>query len=396
LKNPLDHGALRADRRGFLLGSLAGLSVLARSTFGAGLRPAPARTLVLVQLTGGNDGLSTLVPYAEDGYARARESLLFTAEQVLRLDARVGLHPGLARLHRRYGAGHVALFEGVGYPQPNRSHFRSLDIWHAADARGRALGTGWVGRILEALPEPPVTAVIHVGQRPPFALQSSARPPVSITPERLELAPGDAGLGEAEEPAAGSTLDYVRRAAHDSRAATGVIRAALERDTTARPAYPNSDFARDLTIAAKLVHAEIGLRVCSLELDGFDTHREQRGPHGDLMRVLDGGLNAFLDDLEQSQAGRETIVLVFSEFGRRVAENGSAGTDHGAAGLALALGARVRGGLYGRPPALDRLEDGDLAFTTDFRSLYARAIEHVFELEPARILGEPYTTQAWV
>jgi uncharacterized protein (DUF1501 family) len=126
--------------------------------------------------------------------------------------------------------------------------------------------------------------------------------------------------------------------------------------------------------------------VCSLELDGFDTHRDQRGRHARLMAQLDGALAAFAADLERSEAGRETLVLLFSEFGRRVGENGSGGTDHGAAGLAMALGSRVKGGLHGRAPALDRLDDGDLAFTTDFRALYATCLEHVFGLDPAAVL----------
>jgi uncharacterized protein (DUF1501 family) len=178
----------------------------------------------------------------------------------------------------------------------------------------------------------------------------------------------------------------VRARMDEARAATAELQAALGRSAR-RGWYPSSDLAADLCNAAALIHAELGVRVISLELDGFDTHKDQRGRHDHLMVELDRALTAFAADLETSEAGRQALVFAFSEFGRRVEENASAGTDHGAAGLAFALGARVHGGLLGKPPALDKLVDGDPAFTTDFRTLYARCIEHVFELAPAEVLG---------
>lgn len=387
----------RPDRRLFVLGSLGGLAALARP-LSAAPRESAARTLVLIQLTGGHDGLSMLVPYSDDAYARVREATRFARGEVLPLDTRVGLHPELRRLRAIYGAGRLALFEGVGYPEPNRSHFRSMDIWHAADARGRGLGAGWIGRALERLGDPAPHAVVHFGPRPPFSLYSPERAPLCLTPRLLRAAdPQRSGSRDAarelDEPSAtpSATLALVRDRWHAAQASTERLRAALaaERARTngASIEYPSSPFARDLESCAALIHAELGLRVCSLELDGFDTHREQRNRHARRMAELDGALAAFAADLERSEAGRETLVVCFSEFGRRVAENASGGTDHGAAGLALALGARVKGGLPCAPPALDRLDDGDLAFTTDFRRLYATCLEHVFELDPGAVLG---------
>jgi uncharacterized protein (DUF1501 family) len=384
--------AVLIDRRAFVLGGLWGLGGLAARPLGALPGRDPARTLVLIQLTGGNDGLSTLVPYSDDGYARSRRATRLGASDVLRLDERVGLHPKLTRLGEMLERGRLALIEGIGYPSPNRSHFRSLDIWHAADARGRAAGTGWIGRCVAALEDPAPHAVVHFGSRPPFAL-SAAHAPLCLTQSVLDAtgpararareAPGAPELGAG--PASG-TLASLRRLLTETHSSLATLRAALDRPAPGI-SYPSIPLGRDLRRAAALIHAELGVRVCSLELDGFDTHRDQRGKHERLMADLDRALDAFAKDLQRSAAGRETLVVLFSEFGRRVEENASGGTDHGAAGLALALGARVRGGLIGSPPRLDELVDGDLVFTTDFRSLYATCIEHVFGLDPVAILG---------
>jgi uncharacterized protein (DUF1501 family) len=383
-------GAL--DRRAFVLGSLSGLGGLATGARGSRPSPGPARTLVLLQLSGGNDGLSTLVPFSDDVYAGQRRATRIGAEHVLRLDGRVGLHPRLVRLRQRFEEGRLALFEGAGYPQPDRSHFRSLDIWHAADPRGRVLGTGWIGRCLERSEAPAAHSVVHFGPRPPFALQGSSRGALCLTPGLLGPArtrPDVLGAPAAAEASARpehESLVALRTLLSETEASVATLRGVLARGET-KLDYPSFELAQGLRRAATLIHAELGVRVCSLEMDGFDTHRDQRGRHDRLMGELDRALDVFHEDLQQSEAGRETLVLAFSEFGRRVEENASGGTDHGAAGLALVLGARVRGGLHGASPRLDALDDGDLAFTTDFRSIYAGCIEHVFGLEPEVVLG---------
>jgi len=383
------------DRRFFLLGSLAGATALARP-LGARPSPGPRPTLILVQLTGGHDGLSMLVPYADDAYARARESLRLGAKDVLRIDGRVGLHPELTRLRELFGTGRLALFEGVGYPEPNRSHFRSMDIWHAADERGRGLSAGWIGRSIERLEDATPLSVVHLGARPPFSLHSAKHAPLSLTPGLLRAtdparARGLQAARELEGDAASdsSEVGHVRDLWLEAQGSLATLHDALERQTSA-VRYPAHEFAQDLRTAAALVHAELGVRVVSVELDGFDTHRDQRGRHARLMTSLDGALGALHADLVQSEAGRAAVVLVFSEFGRRVAENASGGTDHGAASLAFALGPKLRGGFHGKPPALEHLDDGDLAFTTDFRRIYATCIQHVFELPPAEVLGADF------
>jgi uncharacterized protein (DUF1501 family) len=363
-------------------------------------RPEPHGTLVLLQLTGGNDGLSTLVPGGDDGYGRARTSTRLPTRELLELDARVGLHPNLKRLRERMERGGVALFEGVGYPHPNRSHFSSLDIWHAADPRGRAAGEGWIGRLVGRLEDPGPAAVVHVGANPLWALHSSTQSAVTLSGTRtlLEGASGpsadELGMGECR-PGGSSTLDLVRRATRDASSVMARMQEAIERNQVPRD-YSYSPFSQDLSTVAALIHADLGVRVCSLELDGFDTHADQRRRHDRLMAELDEGLDAFLSDLRRSEQGRDAVVLIYSEFGRRVEENGSNGTDHGAASVAMALGERVRGGLHGTPPSLEALDAGDLAFTTDFRSLYGTIIERVFGVQHEEVLGGRFPLQDWL
>ena len=380
------------DRRLFVLGSLAGLGAFAPQ-LRAGAATGNGRTLVLIQLSGGNDGFSTLVPYSHDAYARARRTTRFGASEVLRIDARVGLHPRLRGLREAFERGHLAIVEGIGYPGPSRSHFRSLDVWHAASPRGRAAGTGWVGRAIDRLPGAARHALVHLGSRPPFALHSASRSPLCIDAGLLRLTdPATSRARTAARELGGTELSANPRLAllqavlREAQSSFDELRGTLVEAPT-RVTYPAHSFAQELRQAAALIHAELGVRVCSIELGSFDTHHNQRERHDRLLAELDGGLAAFLADLEQSEAGRNAVVVLFSEFGRRVAENASGGTDHGAAGLALVLGASVRGGFHGRPPELESLENGDLAFTTDFRSLYAHCIRHVFELDPASVVG---------
>ena len=394
---------MQTTRRGFLLGSLGSALILPRSLRAqdSGSGVSKGHTLVLVQLTGGNDGLSTLVPYSDDAYGRARSSTRIAASEVLRLDQRVGLHPRLARLHESYQAGRLALVEGAGYPQSTRSHFRSLEVWHTADARGRSSGEGWIARACRAAfgAERDVNRVVHVGLRPPYSLHSSAQAPVSFAAPETYCWSGEQGdlerLTQAPPPEPASSLECVRGVLRDAQESSLAIRAAVARHRSDAP-YPSGAFASELRAAAALIHAELGVRVVSLELAGFDSHSDQRRRHDRLLAELDAALGAFLDDLAASDAGRETLVLCFSEFGRRVAENSSRGTDHGAAGLMLVLGAAVHGGLYGAPPSLSELDQGDLAPTTDFRSIYARTIEHCFAIPHELVLGQRYPMPEFV
>lgn len=365
---------------------------------------AAPRTLILVQLSGGNDGLSTIVPRGDDAYYRARTATAIGVGEALALDDYRGWNPGLAATRELYEQGGVAVVEGVGYPNPIRSHFKSFEIWHAADPRGRACGDGWIGRLCGSAwgePRNP-NAVIHVGAEPPYCLRGVAQAPVAfVNPasyrraggerdcEAVERAAEDETASEGREDE--SSLEYLRRVSRDAQASSREVRAAAARYATPIE-YADEPLSRALLDAAALCNGDLGARVISVEVSGFDTHDNQRARHDGLMRTLDRALAALVADLRRSEAGRNAIVLVYSEFGRRVRENGSRGTDHGAAAPLLVLGAGVQGGLHGKHPSLIDLVDGDLAHTTDFRSVYATILERWFAVAHEPILRGKHPT----
>jgi uncharacterized protein (DUF1501 family) len=388
------------DRRSFVLG----MGALGFGLASPGARAARARErrdghegprLVVLQLSGGNDGLSTVVPYADDSYHAARRNLRLAPQDCLTIDDYRALHPNLARLHRRYQDGKLAIVEGVGYPHPNRSHFKSMEIWHTANLRGRAAGEGWLGRACSRALRERVdpNLLVHLGSEAPWSVVSSAYPAaVFALPEAYRWVgeEGDLARIAEGESAAGvfESLAFLRESMSAARTSSASVRSAVARYRTPVE-YPTGTFGDALRCAAALIE-NVGTRVVSLELGGFDTHNDQPDRLASTLRTLDEGLDPFLTDLERSAAGRSTLVLVFSEFGRRVAENGSRGTDHGTAGPVLFAGAPVKGGLYGKHPSLAELDDGDLVHTTDFRSVYASALRHTFEIDPARVLGERF------
>jgi uncharacterized protein (DUF1501 family) len=402
----------RFDRRRFLTAgsALAGVFAVGSRSLLAQAKQAH-RTLVLVELTGGNDGLSTVVPFADDVYHRSRPNLRLSANEVLKLDAERGLHPSLDGLRNLYDKGTLAIVEGAGYPNPVRSHFRSLEIWHGGDLRGRAVGTGWIGRLCDSAWRDDHTAelVVHVGPKVPFSLASFEHPPIALesptayqwfgaepeveayrgaAKEEAEYA-ASAGAAAGRDSGRDEALARLRGIQASANESSVHIRRAIK---DYRPAidYPRDRFSASLRDIAALIHGDLGSRVLSTNLATFDTHADQKDTQANLLRKLDDGLCAFLSDLTRSELGRETIVVVYSEFGRRVAENASRGTDHGKAGPMFVLGARVRGGFHGKAPNLRDLDDGDAAFTTDFRSVYATVLERWFEASSATVLGEAF------
>ncbi|MFT4542205.1 MAG: hypothetical protein ACI835_004672 [Planctomycetota bacterium] len=376
------------------------------------------RSLVVLQLSGGNDGLSTVVPYADDAYAEARDATRFSRKHVLRIDDYRGFHPELKQIRSLYDQGKVALVEGVGYPDSPRSHFKSLEIWHSAHSAGRAAGDGWLGKLAAELrgTRQESNLCVHVGGAAPYSLHSSVSPAIAFESpsefrwfgdERERAAYGGAGLraqsggsadmkgkeAEDEDKPAGNGRDEMLKklrgvldGAQDSSAR---IRAAAN---AYRPSvsYPEAALGARLHDIAALIHSDFGARIYSATLSGFDTHSDQRGRHSELMQGLDESLGAFVTDLQHSEAGRDTLVLVYSEFGRRVVENGSAGTDHGKAGPMFLLGDRVSGGLHGQHPSLADLDEGDLRHTTDFRSVFGSVIDRWFGCDPEAVLGASY------
>ncbi len=401
----------RLDRRALLTGLslLTGGAALASPSRAAALvgrarAGGPAkngRRLILVQLSGGNDGLSTVVPYADDAYYRARSSTQVEKKSVLRLDDYRGLHPALRGLRRLYDAGKLAVVEGAGYPQPVLSHFKSLEIWHTADRRGRNAGDGWAARLADQLwnDERSAELVVHVGRYAPYSIFSSQHAPIAFaSPSSYQWFGAGAKARtwresgtalSSEDDGASPILSDLRGVLDTARDSSLRVRRAVA-EYEPQVAYPRDEFGAQLTNAAALIHAGLGTRVASVELRGFDTHAAQKQTHDRLMKTLDEGLTALAKDLASSPEGRDTLVVVFSEFGRRVEENDSKGHDHGKAGPMFVLGSRVKGGLYGEHPALSSLEEGNLAYTTDFRRVYASVIGPWFGGDAEALLGASY------
>ncbi len=388
----------------------AGPKWLAAGLFERSVSSASDTILVVVQMAGGNDPLNTLVPFGDPAYRAARPRIGLTAAQTLRVDARTGLHPNLANLYRYLNAGKLAIVQGVGYPNPDLSHFNSMEYWHRAALTAKR--TGWLGDTLDQLYGRESSSLLHaiaVGSDLPPAFESGQVPTTAIDDPETYGFPLDA-FYPSDDPvqrAAFSTLVApIGSGSYDFVANIGSV---MLRDSaniknaaatySASVTYPTSDLGNALKLVAAVIAANIGPRIFWVTQDGYDTHDSQRGPQGQdgLLLSLDGSLGAFYEDLRAHGQDQRVLIMTWSEFGRRVEENGSAGTDHGAASLLFVLGSRVRGGLFGPPLSLADLDpDGNLRFTTDFRSVYASILRGWIDTDPTPILNGDYPVISFV
>lgn len=381
-----------------------------------------APILVVLQMAGGNDGLNTLIPFADDAYHRARPQLRIPGDQALKLNDEAALHPRLTGLRGLYDEGHLAIVQGVGYPNPNRSHFRSTDIWQTASDAQKVESDGWIGRYFDACcPGADPTVGVSLGTGAPLAFQSQTPTGISLsTPEQFQFLSRNASDPEgtrelfrdlSEDDEAGASIDSL---AGDpgGRADTGVLdflqRTALDacvssdkileitRKSKAPVPYPGGRLARDLNLVARLIAGGLPTRIYYVSQGGYDTHSGQRGGHERLLGELDGALSAFTKDLQAQGNLDRVLLMTFSEFGRRVAENSSGGTDHGTAAPLFVLGGGVKPGLYGKPPSLTRLDQGDLIHTLDFRSVYATVLEKWLQTPSRGILRGQFPTLPFV
>ncbi|GAA0578117.1 DUF1501 domain-containing protein [Paractinoplanes ferrugineus] len=355
----------------------------------AGDRDPAARTLVLVTLYGGNDGLNTVIPYADPAYATARPALAYDAGAVLKLDDEVGLNPALTGLHRLFGEKKLAVVRGVGYPRPDRSHFRSMDIWQTGRP-DRPENTGWLGRWLDAAGGDPRLAVSFEPVLPPLLAGAtsagatvpggSVRLPKDVSTAQLTAlgaaAPGEP-VAQGRAAACFADLTRVQDLMHDV--------ADTEDDSADATATGGSSQSLEsqLALVAKCVQAGAATRVYSVSLGGFDLHADEKQAQENQLAKLDKPLAAFAERM----AAHDVVIAVYSEFGRRVHANASDGTDHGTASDVLLLGSGVRGGLHGEPPSLTDLDQGDLKFKIDFRDVYATLLADVLGSDPARTLN---------
>jgi len=343
------------------------------------------RVLVVVQLSGGNDALNTIVPHADPTYAKLRQRLKLNAKDLVRVTDAIGLHPQLRSLDKLLQDGRLAVIPGVGYPNPNRSHFRSMAIWHTArfDPEEHS-GYGWIGRALD--PEAGHSLLIG-SETLPVALRGRRSSAVGLN--RVD----DLGLADAATARLATNsieskdelIEFIRRQALDAYAASDTLAALSRHGDDA--SYPTTSLADHLRLTARLLKAGLGARVFYTSLGGFDTHASQEFTHARLMSEFAGAVAAFFADLTAAKLADRVILLAFSEFGRTIKENGSGGTDHGTAGAVFLAGPGVKGGLHGTQPSLTELVEGEPSMTIDFRQVYSAVLTDWMKLTANDAVG---------
>lgn len=400
---------MRSNRREFMKTTLGTSAVLSLGATVPGFLCAAAADatddketiLVIVQLSGGNDGLNTVVPFSDPAYRRNRPTLAIPTADVLKIDDALGFHPSARGLADLLEDNSLAIVQGVGYDNPNRSHFESMDIWHTCQRKSDTRTTGWLGRYLDAsqADKSGVSLALHLGhEKQPFALTSAAVSVPSISSlESFRL--NDSGnedvrstiskLASSTREDSDSILGFLQSTTAVALEASQRVEQA-SRDYSTPVSYPESDLATKLKTVAQLIDSGLGTRVYYVTLDGFDTHSQQPAVHAVLLSQLGGAVSSFIKDIHHHGHGERVAVLAFSEFGRRVQENASEGTDHGAAAPVFLAGAKVKVGLIGDHPSLTDLEDGDLKFHTDFRQVYATVLESWLGWPSQSVLGDSF------
>lgn len=360
------------------------------------------RVLVVVHLAGGNDGLNTIVPYRNDTYYRLRPKLALPADKVIKIDDAFGWHPEADGFKELWDRGQLAVLHGVGYPNPNRSHFVSTRIWHTASPDGK-LVDGWIGRYFDHCcngNDPPSPAGIAVEEELPLAMRGQRFAPICTPkPETfgIERRKPTRGKNDSEEEKGDvpphspkeTNLDFLRRSALDAAVSAEQIRKAAQTPIRGER-FPRSEFARSLESIARMIAAGLPTKIYYVSHGGFDTHANQLDRHARVLREGAAGLAAFVDALRESGQLSRTLVMVFSEFGRRVAENASGGTDHGQASPMMLIGDVVRPGFHGTMPSLEKLKLGDQAFNTDFRQVYATVLRDWLVANPDKLLSSSF------
>jgi uncharacterized protein (DUF1501 family) len=382
-------------RRDFL--QALGFGGFALSTFnGASLAwaKAPATAdgaayrnlLVLVELKGGNDGLNTVVPYADPEYYNLRPKIGVKRDDVLQLDYRTGLHPALQPLMPLWANRELAVVSGVGYPEPNLSHFRSIEIWDTASASNQFLEQGWLARAFDLHPVPKSFAAdgVIVGSSDLGPLTGGTR---AVSLANTEQFLRQARLAGPSGSSKNRALDHILKVEGDITQAAGNLNA----DYAFKTEFPNGEFGNAVKTASQVIASQAGVAVVRITLNGFDTHHAQPGTQANLLKQFAEGMVAMRSALTELNRWNSTLVLTYAEFGRRPKENLSNGTDHGTANAHFVLGGRVKGGLYGQPPQLTRLDgNGNLPFAVDFRSLYATALEKWWNVASNDALGAKF------
>jgi uncharacterized protein (DUF1501 family) len=375
-------------------------NVLIRAAGAGAVRRDDSRTvLVVIQLSGGNDGLNTIVPYGDDAYARNRPTLALSPKELHKIDSFIGFHPRMGAFKRLYDEGYLGIVQGVGSPNPDRSHEGAMRIWHTADPDRPDRQTGWLGRVVGNIWDSNMTETPAVFVGPitkPFALNDESVIVPSVK------SPDDLKIDEMPDHAAkllrpkrkNSLLQFLQDCTFKAHESTHRIEAVMK-STTGTAGYPSFRLARTLHTIAQLIRADIGIRIFFTELGGggiggFDNHANQRGNHCALLHQLSESVAAFIRDLEHDKLLDRVLLMTFSEFGRTVKENGRRGTGHGAAAPIFLTGGKLKGGLVGSHPSLTDLDNGALKVHTDFRRVYTTVLDRWLGFESRSVLGQQF------
>jgi uncharacterized protein (DUF1501 family) len=397
------------NRRRFLTRTLKSSSLLALGTVvpqfvsqtARAAPPGKDNILVVLEMTGGNDGLNTVIPYADDLYHKARPTLRQTKDVVIRLDDHVGLNSSMLGFKTMFENGQLAVVQGVGYPNPERSHFEAMDIWQSADPK-RLLTTGWLGRAVSEMKNySGGVPILQLGSKVPLALNGApGGGAITVNDQnsfRLELGGGKIAQQQARRrlledlaaPAskeAGDDLgSFIKRRQVQTLTAVETLRELLE-GPKALPRQ-GAGLYQKLQLIAGLIERGFGTRIFYVSLDGFDTHASQATTHGNLLADLARSVSGFFETLKKTGHDSRVRLMTYSEFGRRVQENGSRGTDHGAGSCLFLAGPSVKAGVIGKHPSLADLDDDDLKFHTDFRRIYATLLDGWLSCDSKAVLG---------
>jgi uncharacterized protein (DUF1501 family) len=388
-------------RRNFLknTGLIASGTLLVPGFLKAGFSPPGLETggkrLVVIQLSGGNDGLNTVVPFGSDDYYRARPLLGLREKDIIKLDDYQAFNANLSGLADLYHQGDVAVLNSVGYPNPNRSHFRSMDIWQSASDADEYVFSGWLGRYLDHNCSH-AHDIIEIGNTLSLAMKGDESSGLAMKDARsLYRAVSDDHFGQLSVLAKGSfsgpsNLDFLYKTMVDTQESAAYI---FEKTKVyqSKSVYPVNGFAKSLKTVAEFIQSGVETQVYYVSLNGFDTHVNQKGTHGRLLKTYGDSVKAFVDDLKQSGHFKDTILLTFSEFGRRIKQNASGGTDHGKANNMFLIGEGLNGaGIFNSMPDLSSPDAGDVAFEIDFRRVYAEVIDEWMGAKSSQVLGRSF------
>ncbi len=399
-------------RRDFLRNSLAGTGLiawglnaprfLARAAAEAEKAKGKDNILVVVQLTGGNDGLNTLIPHGDwDGYSNLRNVLRIPKEQIKKVNDQVGLHPSLDGLAGLLEDNALCIVQGVGYPNPDESHFRSMDIWQSASL-AKDMNEGWLGKALKRLPSTPAFHCSADNEPSPLAFDGApVRVPSLARLEDYQLRTVASSSADGKEQRkvieAGASLqggkqrllDFVQQTAVNTYASSKRLQE-LAKSYEPKVAYPATGLANRLKLAAQLIEADLGARIYYVSIDGFDTHANQLATHANLLREVSDAMTAFFKDMSAKGHRDRVLMMTFSEFGRRAKENGSRGTDHGSAAPMFLVGGKVKPGVVGDHPSMTDLYMNKLKHHTDFRQVYAAVLDQWLGVSSKEVLGETF------